>query len=47
MFTPNLEPTQFVLGDGINAILMGQWKFLVAGTGPSEYTELRELILKS
>ena len=47
VFTPNLEPTQFALGDGINAILMGQWKFLVAGTGPSEYTELRELILKS
>ncbi|MGO9270478.1 MAG: hypothetical protein ACLQOO_09535 [Terriglobia bacterium] len=47
VFTPHLEPTQFALGDGVNAVLVGQWRFLVAGIGPSEYTELRELILKS
>jgi hypothetical protein len=47
VFTPHLEPTQCALGDGVNAVLMGQWRFLVAGIGPSEYTELRELILKS
>jgi len=46
VFTPNLEPTQFVLGDAINAILMGQWKFLVAGTRPN-IRELQEVILKS
>ncbi|HMD85715.1 MAG TPA: hypothetical protein VKO18_13555 [Terriglobia bacterium] len=47
VFTPHLDPMQFALGDGVNAVLMGQWRFLVAGIGPSEYTELRELILKS
>lgn len=47
VFTPHLEPTQFALGDAVNTVLMGQWRFLVAGFGPSEYTELRELILKS
>jgi hypothetical protein len=47
VFTPHLDPTQFSLGDLMGGILMGQWKFLVAGTGPSDYTELRELLLKS
>jgi hypothetical protein len=47
VFTPHLDATQFALGDGVNSVLMGQWKFLVAGVGPSDYTELRELILKS
>jgi hypothetical protein len=47
VFTPHLEPTQYALGDEVNAVLMGQWRFLVAGIGPSEYTTLRELILKS
>jgi hypothetical protein len=47
VFTPHLEPTRFALGDSTREVLMGQWRFLVAGVGPSEYTELRELLLKS
>ena len=47
VFTPHLEPTQGALGDSISTVLMGQWRLLVAGVGPSEYTELRELLLKS
>ncbi len=47
VFTPHLEPTQFALGDAVSSVLMEQWRFFIAGTGPSEYTEIRELILKS
>ncbi|HLI63852.1 MAG TPA: hypothetical protein VKV05_10655 [Terriglobales bacterium] len=47
VFTPHLEPTQFALGASVTSILVEQWRFLVAGIGPSEYTELRELLLKS
>ena len=46
-FTPNLDPTQLALGDEVANILRGQLQYLVAGTGPTSYTELRELLLKS
>jgi len=46
VFTPHLEPSQFALSDSVTSILSGQWKFLVAGVGPSEYSELREMFLK-
>lgn len=47
VFTPHLEPTQSALSDSVTSVLMGQWRFLVAGAGPSDYTELREMLLKS
>jgi hypothetical protein len=47
VFAPHLEPRQVALGDATGAILKAQWQFLVAGIGPSEYTELRELLLKN
>jgi hypothetical protein len=47
VFTPNLEPTQYALGDEVASVLRGQLQFLTTGAGPSVYTELRELLLKS
>ena len=47
VFTPNLEPTRLALGDEVEKVLRGQLQFLFAGTGPTEYTDLRELILNS
>jgi hypothetical protein len=47
VFTPHLDPTQVALGDEMGKVLMGQWRLLVAGVGPSEYTQLRELLLKN
>ena len=45
VFTPNLEPTQLALGDEAANVLRGQLQFLFAGSGPTLYTELRELLL--
>lgn len=47
VFTPHLEPTQFALNEETAAVLLGQWNFLTAGIGPSDYTELREFLLNS
>jgi hypothetical protein len=47
VFTPNLEPTQYALGDEVASVLRGQLQFLLTGMGPSLYTELRELLLNS
>ncbi|MGB8496365.1 MAG: hypothetical protein WCE53_18360 [Candidatus Acidiferrum sp.] len=47
VFTPNLVPTQLALGDEVAEILRGQLQFLLTGAGPSSYTDLRELLLKS
>jgi hypothetical protein len=47
VFTPNLQPTQLALGDDVANALRGQLQFLVSGTGPSFYTELRELLLNN
>jgi hypothetical protein len=47
VFTPNLEPTQLALGDEVAGIVRGQLQYLLTGTGPTPYTELRELLLKS
>jgi hypothetical protein len=47
VFTANLEPSQFALGDEPAGILRGQIQYLITGTGPSFYTELRELLLSS
>ena len=47
VFTPNLEPTQLALGDDMTSVLKGQLQYLVSRSGPSAYTELRELLLKS
>ena len=45
VFTPHLDATQFSLGDELIPVLKGQIQFLLTGTGPSEYTDLRELLL--
>ncbi len=45
VFTPHLEPTQYLLGDEALEVLRGQLQYLIIGTGPSRYTELRELLL--
>jgi hypothetical protein len=47
VFTPNLDPTQLALGDGVTDILRGQLQFLLTGAGPTSYTELRELLLQN
>lgn len=47
VFTPNLVPTQLALGDEVTKVLRGQLQFLLTGTGPTTYTELREELLKS
>ncbi len=47
VFTPNLEPTRLALGDEAASVLRGQLQLLLTGAGPSVYTELRELLLKS
>lgn len=47
VFTPNLQPTQLALGDEVANALRGQLQFLASGTGPSFYTELRELLLNN
>ncbi len=47
VFTPNLDPSQYALGDEVAAVLRGQLQYLLTGTGPSLYTELRELLLNS
>lgn len=47
VFTPNLEPTRIGLGRDVVEVLRGQLAYLIAGTGPSMYTELREELLKS
>jgi hypothetical protein len=47
VFTPNLGPTQHALGDELAPVLRGQLQYLLSGAGPSFYTELRELLLKS
>jgi hypothetical protein len=45
VFTPNLEATRLALGDEVAGALRGQLQFLLAGAGPSFYTDLRELLL--
>jgi hypothetical protein len=47
VFTPNLVPTQLALGDAVIDVLRGQLQYLLTGAGPTSYTELRELLLKS
>jgi len=47
VFTPNLDPTQLALGDEAANILRGQLQYLLTGAGPTPYTDLRELLLKS
>jgi len=47
VFTANLEPTQYSLGDDVTDILRGQLQYLFTGTGPPAYTDLRELLLHS
>lgn len=47
IFTANLDPTQLALGDDVASILKGQLQYLVTGAGPTPYTQLRELLLKS
>lgn len=47
VFTPHLEPFKFSLGDEVIATLREQLQFLLVGKGPSQYTQLREELLKS
>jgi hypothetical protein len=47
VFAPHLEATQYSMGDEVVKILRGQIAFLIAGIGPNDYTELRELLLNS
>jgi hypothetical protein len=42
VFTPNLSPTQLALGNDVAEILKGQLQFLLTGSGPTSYTELRD-----
>jgi hypothetical protein len=45
VFTRHLEPTQHALGEEVLRIFRGQVAYLFAGVAPSEYTDLRELLL--
>jgi hypothetical protein len=47
VFTPHLQPSQFALGEDVCSMLKDQVQFLITEKGPSTYTELREMILKS
>jgi hypothetical protein len=47
VFTPNLEPTQLALGNEVAEVVRGQLQFLLTGAGPTSYTDLRELLIKS
>jgi hypothetical protein len=47
VFTPHLVPLHFALSKDASDILRDQLSFLLTGKGPNDYTELRELILKS
>jgi len=47
VFTPHLEASQFSLGDEVAEILSGQLLYVIAQTGPTPYTELRQLLLGS
>jgi hypothetical protein len=47
VFTPHLDPCEFALGNESAEVLKNQFQYLWTGFGPSEYTELRELVLKS
>jgi len=47
VFTPHLEPTRLALADEVAKLLRGQLQYLIAGTGPTLYTDLRELLLNS
>jgi hypothetical protein len=45
VFTPHLEPRQVALADEVAEVLKYQFQFLWTGFGPSDYTDLRELVL--
>jgi hypothetical protein len=45
VFTPHLEPRQVALDDEVAEVLRYQFQFLWTGFGPSDYTDLRELVL--
>lgn len=47
VFTPNLQPTQLALGEAACDVVRGQMQYLITNSGPSSYTELRELLLGS
>jgi hypothetical protein len=47
VFTPHLEATRYALGDELAEILRGQLAYLLLGAGPSDYTELREMLLNA
>jgi hypothetical protein len=47
VFSPHLQATHYSLGDEAVQVLKGQLALLIAGVGPNEYTELRELMLSS
>jgi hypothetical protein len=46
VFTPHLDATQYSLGNDLTEILRGQIAYHLLGTGPSDYTELREMLLE-
>ncbi len=45
VFVPQLDARQFCLGDGVASVLRHQINFLLTGSGPNDYTELREVLL--
>jgi hypothetical protein len=45
VFVPHLDASQFCLGDEVAALLRHQLAFLQTAIGPSEYTELREILM--
>jgi hypothetical protein len=46
VFVPQLDAKQVCLGDEVATILRYQLAFLQTGTGPNDYTELREFLLR-
>jgi hypothetical protein len=47
VFTPNLQATQLALSDEVSGVLRGQLQYLLTRSGPTAYTELRELLLNN
>jgi hypothetical protein len=45
VFTPHLDPRQYALSPEVSRVLKCQLEYLISTRGPSEYTELREMLL--
>jgi hypothetical protein len=45
VFVPQLDARQFSLADDLSNILRHQINFLLTGSGPNDFTEMREILL--